>query len=209
LQKNFIKNLENRRRRHSSKRQRQKKEVFKNVQQKQSPYSSPFPPPPSGEIEGAKNYFMALEEKIMTDLKAAMLAKDEISLRSLRAIKAAIIIAKTAEGAGGVLKEEDEMKLLQKLVKQRKDSLEIFENQNRKDLAVKERDEIAVIEKFLPKQMGADELKVIIEKIINETGANSPAEMGKVMGIANKQLAGKADGKTIAAMVKELLTHVP
>ena len=152
---------------------------------------------------------MALEEKIMIDLKAAMLAKDEKSLRSLRAIKAAIIIAKTSEGAGGILKEEDEIKLLQKLVKQRKDSLEIFEKQNREDLAVKEREEIEVIEKFLPKQMGADELKVIIEKIINETGANSPADMGKVMGAANKQLAGKADGKTIAAMVKELLTHVP
>jgi uncharacterized protein YqeY len=152
---------------------------------------------------------MALEEKIMIDLKAAMLAKDEKSLRSLRAVKAAIIIAKTAEGAGGILKEEDEIKLLQKLVKQRKDSLEIFEKQNRPDLAQKEKEEIEVIEKFLPKQISADELKIIIEAIINETGANSPADMGKVMGAANKQLAGKADGKTIAAMVKELLTHVP
>jgi uncharacterized protein len=152
---------------------------------------------------------MALEEKIMTDLKAAMLAKDEKSLRSLRAIKAAIITAKTAEGAGGVLKEEDEIKLLQKLVKQRKDSLEIFEQQNRADLAQKEKEEIEVIEKFLPKQMSPDELRVVIETIINETGAASPADMGKVMGIANKQLAGKADGKTIAAMVKDLLTHIP
>ena len=152
---------------------------------------------------------MALEEKIMTDLKAAMLAKDEKSLRSLRAIKAAIINAKTAEGAGGVLKEEDEIKLLQKLVKQRKDSLEIYEKQNRADLAEKEKEEIEVIEKFLPQQMTPDELRVVIEAIINETGAASPADMGKVMGIANKQLAGKADGKTIAAMVKDLLTHVP
>lgn len=148
---------------------------------------------------------MALEEKIMTDLKAAMLAKDEKSLRSLRAIKAAIIVAKTAEGAGGVLKEEDEIKLLQKLVKQRKDSLEIFEKQNREDLAVKEREEIEVIEKFLPKQMSADELKEIIAGIIKQTGAVSPADMGKVMGAANKQLAGKADGKTISGIVKELL----
>ncbi len=152
---------------------------------------------------------MPLEEIIMTDLKAAMLAKDEKSLRSLRAIKAAIIIAKTSEGAGGILKEEDEIKLLQKLVKQRKDSLEIFEKQNRPDLAIKEKEEIEVIEKFLPKQMNADELKVIIEKIINETGAASAADMGKVMGAANKQLAGKADGKTISAIVKDLLSHVP
>ena len=105
-----------------------------------------------GDRGGLNYYFMALEEKIMTDLKAAMLAKDEKSLRSLRAIKAAIIIAKTSEGAGGVLKEEDEIKLLQKLVKQRKDSLEIFEKQNRPDLAEKEKEEIEVIEKFLPKQ---------------------------------------------------------
>ncbi len=152
---------------------------------------------------------MALEEKIMTDLKAAMLAKDEKALRSLRAIKAAIIIAKTSEGAGGVLKEEDEIKMLQKLVKQRKDSLEIFEKQNRPDLAQKEKEEIEVIEKFLPKQMSPEELRVVIETIINDTGASSPADMGRVMGIANKQLAGKADGKTIAALVKDLLTHVP
>ena len=148
---------------------------------------------------------MALEEKIMTDLKAAMLAKDEKSLRSLRAIKAAIINAKTAEGAGGVLKEEDEIKLLQKLVKQRKDSLEIFEKQDRSDLAQKEKEEIEVIEKFLPKQMSAEELREVIAGIIKETGASSAADMGKVMGAANKQLAGKADGKTIASVVKELL----
>ena len=148
---------------------------------------------------------MALEEKIMTDLKAAMLAKDEAALRSLRAIKAAIIIAKTSEGAGGILKEEDEIKMLQKLVKQRKDSLEIFEKQRREDLAVKEREEIAVIEKFLPKQMSAEELKEIISSLVKESGATSAADMGKIMGLANKQLAGKADGKTIAVMVKQLL----
>ncbi len=150
---------------------------------------------------------MALEEKVMTDLKAAMLAKDEKSLRSLRAIKAAIINAKTSEGAGGVLKEEDEIKLLQKLVKQRKDSLEIFEKQNREDLSIKEKEEIEIIEKFLPKQISPDELKELITGIIKETGATSAADMGKVIGAANKQLAGKADGKTIAATVKDLLTH--
>lgn len=149
---------------------------------------------------------MALEEKIMADLKTAMLAKDEKALRSLRAIKAAIIVAKTSEGAGGVLKEEDEVKLLQKLVKQRKDSLAIFEKQNREDLAIKERDEIEIIEKFLPKQMSAEELKEVVAGIIKESGASSPSDMGKVMGIANKQLAGKADGKTISGIVKELLT---
>jgi uncharacterized protein len=148
---------------------------------------------------------MALEQKIMADLKTAMLAKDEAGLRSLRAIKAAIILAKTAEGANGELKEADETKLLQKLIKQRKDSLEIYEKQNRADLAQKEKEEIAVIEKFLPQQLSADELKIIIEKIIAETGASSPADMGKVMGAANKQLAGQADGKTISLVVKELL----
>ncbi len=148
---------------------------------------------------------MSLEEKVMADLKTAMLAKDEKALRGLRAIKSAIINAKTAEGAGGKIKEEDEVKLLQKLVKQRKDSLEIFEKQDREDLAVKEREEIEVIEKFLPKQMDEAELKTIISKIIEETGASSPADMGKVMGMANKQLAGKADGKTIAGIVKEML----
>ena len=148
---------------------------------------------------------MSLEQKVMTDLKTAMLAKDEKSLRSLRAIKAAIINAKTAEGAGGILKEEDEPKLLVKLVKQRRDSLEIFEKQNRPDLAQKEKEEIEIIEKFLPHQLSAEELKTVIEGIIRDTGASSPADMGKVMGIANKQLSGKADGKTIAGIVKELL----
>lgn len=148
---------------------------------------------------------MSLETKVMDDLKKAMLAKDEKSLRSLRAIKAAIIQAKTAEGAGGQIKDEEEIKLLQKLVKQRKDSLEIYEKQGREDLASKEREEIEVIEKFLPKQLSEEELKDIISGIILETGASSPSDMGKVMGAANKQLAGKADGKMIAGIVKQLL----
>lgn len=148
---------------------------------------------------------MSLEQKIMTELKAAMIAKDEAALRSLRAVKAAILLAKTSEGAGGELKEEDEVKLLQKLVKSRKDSLEIFQQQNRADLAKKEEEEIAVIEKFLPKQMSPDEIKAALQKIIADTGASTPADMGKVMGVATKQLAGKADGKTISALVKELL----
>jgi len=149
---------------------------------------------------------MSLEQKIMAELKTAMLAKDEKALRSLRAIKAAILLAKTSEGASGELKEEDEARLLQKLVKQRKDSLEIFQQQNRADLAQKEQEEIEIIEKFLPKQLSQDELKEVIKKIIDDTGASSPSDMGKVMGIATKQLAGKADGKTISAIVKEMLT---
>jgi uncharacterized protein YqeY len=150
---------------------------------------------------------MSLEQKIMADLKTAMLAKDEASLRGLRAIKAAIILAKTAEGAGGTLKEEDEIKMLQKLIKQRRDSLEIYQQQQRTDLAQKEQEEIAVIEKFLPKQLDEAALKAVISKIIADTGASSPADMGKVMGAATKQLAGQADGKTISAVVKELLSR--
>ena len=149
---------------------------------------------------------MGLEQKIMTELKTAMLAKDEAGLRSLRAIKAAILLVKTAEGGSGELKEEGEIKLLQKLVKQRKDSLEIFQQQNRADLAKKEEEEIAVIEKFLPKQLSAEELKEALARIITDIGASSPSDLGKVMGIASKQFAGKADGKTISALVKELLT---
>ena len=142
----------------------------------------------------------------MADLKTAMLAKDEAALRSLRAIKASIILAKTAEGAGGNIKEDDEIKLLQKLIKQRKDSLEIYRAQKRNDLSAKEEEEIAIIEKFLPKQISPDELKASLLKIIADTGASSPADMGKVMGVASKQLSGKADGKTISTMVKELLS---
>jgi uncharacterized protein YqeY len=148
---------------------------------------------------------MSLEEKTMALMKDAMKSKDEKSLRGLRAIKAAIILAKTAEGAGGKVSDADEVKLLQKLIKQRKDSLEIYQKQDRQDLAQKELEEIAVIEQFLPTQLSTEELKTIIAKIIQETGASSAADMGKVMGAANKQLAGKADGKTISTVVKELL----
>jgi uncharacterized protein YqeY len=148
---------------------------------------------------------MSLEQKVMADMKDAMKAKDEAALRGLRAIKAGIILAKTAEGAGGELKEADEVKLLQKLVKSRKDSLEIFQQQKREDLAKKEQEEIAIIEKFLPKQLSEAELKEKLTAIMAETGASSPADMGKVMGVASKQLAGLADGKAISAAVKELL----
>ena len=148
---------------------------------------------------------MNLEQKIMAEMKESMKAKDEAALRSLRAIKAEIIKAKTEPGAGGEINEEKETSLLQKMMKQRKDSLEIYQQQSRADLAQKEQEEIAVIEKFLPKQLSAEELKAALQQIIAETGASSPADMGKVMGQATKQLAGKADGKTISATVKELL----
>ncbi|MCA0382568.1 MAG: GatB/YqeY domain-containing protein [Bacteroidetes bacterium] len=149
---------------------------------------------------------MSLETQIMEQLKEAMKAKNEAKLRSLRAIKAAIILAKTSEGANGEISADDEMKLLQKLVKQRKDSLDIYTQQGRADLAVKEQEEIDVINLFLPKQMTEEELKTAIAAILAETGASSPADMGKVMGVATKQLAGKADGKAISAMVKAQLS---
>ena len=148
---------------------------------------------------------MSLELTINADIKTAMLAKNEVALRSLRAVKAAILLAKTAEGAKAELSEDDEMKILQKLAKQRKDSITIFEEQNRADLAAKEKEELAVIEKYLPAQLSAEELKTIVAEIIAQVGASSPADLGKVMGVASKQLAGKADGKAISAMVKELL----
>lgn len=148
---------------------------------------------------------MSLEKQINDQLKTAMLARDEKSLRALRAIKAAILLAKTSEGGSSELKPEDELKMLQKLVKQRKDSEDIFRKQNRTDLADKEAEEIAVIEKFLPAQMDPEVLKEAIKQIIADTGASSPADLGKVMGAATKQLAGKADGKTISALAKELL----
>jgi uncharacterized protein len=148
---------------------------------------------------------MNLEQKVMAGMKEAMKSKDEATLRGLRAIKAEIIKAKTEPGAGGEISAEKEVTVLQKMVKQRRDSLEIYQQQHRADLAQKEQEEIAVIEQFLPKQLSADELKVELSQIIAETGASSPADMGKVMGVATKKLAGRADGKTISATVKELL----
>ncbi len=146
---------------------------------------------------------MNLEEQINADLRTAMLARDEASLRGLRAIKAAILLQKT--GSAESISQADEIKMLQKLVKQRKESLDIYKSQEREDLAKKEMEEIAVIEKFLPSMMTGDELRSVIKQIIESTGAKSPAEMGKVMGAASKQLAGKADNKEISTIVKELL----
>ncbi len=148
---------------------------------------------------------MSLEQKVMEQMKDAMRSKDEAALRTLRAIKAAILLEKTSAGGSDTMSEADELKMLQKLAKQRRDSLEIFETQKREDLAAKEREELAIIEKFLPKQMSAEELQAELKAIIAQVGATSPADMGKVMGTATKQLAGKADGKMISETVKQLL----
>ena len=150
---------------------------------------------------------MALEQQIMAEMKEAMKAKDEATLRGLRAIKAEIIKAKTEPGAGGELSDETANKMLQKMLKQRKDSLEIYRTQSRNDLAKKEEEEILVIGKFLPAQMSEAEIKQALQKIMEQVGASGTADMGKVMGVATKQLAGKADGKTISATVKELLAN--
>ncbi len=150
---------------------------------------------------------MGLEQQIMAEMKDAMKAKNEAALRSLRAIKAEIIKAKTEPGAAGEIDEATEQKFLQKMMKQRRDSLEIFEKQGRTDLAVKEKEEMEVIERFLPKQLSEAEIRAAVAAIITQTGAASPADMGKVMGLASKQLAGLADGKTISNLVKELLSQ--
>jgi uncharacterized protein YqeY len=149
---------------------------------------------------------MSLEQKVMEEMKGAMRAKDEAALRTLRAIKAAILLEKTS-GSGVEMTEADETKMLQKMAKQRRDSLEIFVQQNREDLAQKEREELAIIDRFLPQQMTAEELQAALKDIIAQVGASSPADMGKVMGVASKQLAGKADGRAISETVKQLLAQ--
>ena len=149
---------------------------------------------------------MSLEEKINADLKTAMLAKEEATVRGLRAIKSAIILAKTEKGANGIISPEKEVQMLQKMIKQRRDSIAEFEKANRTDLATKEKEEVSVIEKYLPAMMSEDEVREVVKKAIAETGATSQKEMGKVMGIVSKQLAGKADNKVIADTVKSLLS---
>jgi len=148
---------------------------------------------------------MSLEKKLMPDLKEAMKSKDQAALRGIRAIKAELLKFKTS-GTGEELNEDHEIKILQRLVKQRQDSLTIFEEQGREDLAVVEREEIAIITKYLPVQLSPEELKKEIQAIITKTGASSMKDMGKVMGMASKAFAGKADGKSISTIVKELLS---
>ncbi|MFM7023363.1 MAG: GatB/YqeY domain-containing protein [Flavobacteriales bacterium] len=145
---------------------------------------------------------MTLEEKINADIKTAMLAKEAKKLEALRAIKSALLLLKTSpEG----LTPESEIKALQKMVKQRKETAEVYIGQNRPELAEVETAQASIIEAYLPQQMSADEIRTALTKIIAETGASSPADMGKVMGVATKALAGKADGKVVSTLVKELL----
>ncbi|MBX5438629.1 MAG: GatB/YqeY domain-containing protein [Thermoflavifilum sp.] len=148
---------------------------------------------------------MALEQQINEGIKAAMKAKDEARLRALRAIKSAILLEKTAEGRSGELTEADEWRMLQKMAKQRRESMEIYQQQHRDDLARKEAEELAVIEEFLPKPMDEQALTAALQEIIKQVGAKAPSDMGKVMGVATRQLAGKADNQTIARLVKTLL----
>lgn len=148
---------------------------------------------------------MSLTEKISGDLMTAMKAKDKIVLESLRAAKTAFILAKSEKGADSTLTPEEEIKILQKLVKQRKESAEIYKTQNRKDLWEKEEAEATVLEKYLPAKMNDEELTTALKAIIDRVGAKSPADMGKVMGTATKELSGKADGREISAKVKQLL----
>ena len=148
---------------------------------------------------------MSLETKIGEDLKQAMKAKDQVALRSIRAIKAAILLQKT-DGSGNVLDESGEIKLLQRLVKQRKDSFDIYDKQGRSDLAKIEKEEIQIIEQYLPQQMDLQELESFIKDLISKVGASSMKDMGKIMGLANKELSGRADGKTISGVVKALLS---
>jgi len=148
---------------------------------------------------------MSLQSKIMDVMKDAMRSKDTIALEALRAIKSELLLAQTATGTKEDISEADEIKILQRLVKMRKDSAEIFTTQNRPDLAEPEWAQIAVIEQFLPAQLSEDEITNIIAKIISETGASGIASMGKVMGLASSQIGGQAEGKVISAIVKKLL----
>ena len=148
---------------------------------------------------------MSLQKEVMEKMKEAMKSKDTTALEALRALKSAFLLANTS-GSGVELTESDEIKIVQKLVKQRKDSAAIFNEQGRDDLAEPELAQSAVLEKFLPAQMSEEEITAVIEKIIADTGASSMKDMGKVMGIASKQLAGKADGKTISGIVKSSLS---
>lgn len=149
---------------------------------------------------------MSLSTRIMDEIKDAMRAKDTVALEALRAIKSELLLAQTATGSQDAISEADEIKILQRLVKMRKDSAGIFTTQNRPDLAEPELAQIAVIEKFLPAQLSEAEVAAIISKIIAETGASGIASMGKVMGLATAQIGGQAEGKTISAIVKKLLT---
>ncbi len=148
---------------------------------------------------------MSLKQQIDADIKSAMLAKEKDKLRALRAIKSLILLAETEKGGGDELGQDVEMKLLTKAAKQRKDSYDLFVEQGREDLAQKEKEELDIISTYLPKQLSEDEIKAELARIIDQVGAAGPQDMGKVMGVATKELAGKADGKTISSLVRSLL----
>lgn len=148
---------------------------------------------------------MSLTDKISSDLIAAMKAKDKVALEAIRAAKTAFTLARAEKGADSVLTADEELKIIQKLVKQRKESADIYKSQNRMDLYDKEVIEAEVLEKYLPEKMSQEELTAILKSIIVKVGAKGPADMGKIMGIATKELAGKADGREISALVKQLL----
>jgi len=150
---------------------------------------------------------MELFDIISNDIKEAMKAKDKVALDTLRNIKKALLEAKTAPGAGDIVSDETAVKIIMKLAKQGKESAELYKSQNRDDLAGEELAQVAVMEKYLPKQMSEEEITAALKEIIAQTGANKPQDMGKVMGVATKQLAGKADGKVISAIVKQLLNN--
>ena len=149
---------------------------------------------------------MSLEQDIMSAMKDAMRSKDQVALRALRAVKSAIIIQKTETGSSSEMSEKDEMKLLQKLVKQRKDSADIFSKQNREDLAKPELEEVEVISKFLPAAMSEPEIEIVVKETIASLGAEGMKDMGRVMGVVSGKLAGKADGKTISVLVRNNLS---
>ncbi|MEM7298346.1 MAG: GatB/YqeY domain-containing protein [Bacteroidota bacterium] len=149
---------------------------------------------------------MSLKSTIEADIKQSMLNKDKDRLRALRAIKSMILLAETEKGGSGELTEDTEMKLLTKAAKQRRDSIEVFEQQGREDLAATEKSELEVIESFLPKQLSEEEVEAEVKNVINEVGASGPQDMGKVMGAATKKLAGQADGKLISAIARKLLS---
>ncbi|MEM9361055.1 MAG: GatB/YqeY domain-containing protein [Bacteroidota bacterium] len=149
---------------------------------------------------------MGLQEQVMTEIKAAMKAKDTVALEALRAIKSALLLAGTEKGASGGMSEADEIKLVQKLVKQRKDSASIFNEQGREDLAEPELAQAVIIEKFLPEQLSEADIEKAVVKVIESTGASGMQDMGKVMGMVSKELAGQADGKTISTIVKAKLS---
>jgi len=156
--------------------------------------------------ELSKYYNMSFEQKIQDDLKSAMREKNQGALRALRAAKSAILLAKTEKGGGAEISDEDGVKIIQKLVKQRNESIAIYDKQGRPELAQDEKDEVAVLEVYLPQQLSDDELRALVQQVIEKTGASSKADMGKVMGIAMKEAAGRADGKAISAIAAQLLS---